>query len=439
VRPTLAVAAGLIGLGVCLRLRAVVGYGGPPLPHPFNLHEMARVGGYSDIAHLYFRDHLWSHPVPYFDYRFEYPVLTGAFVWLASAAHGGVVTYFLVSSALLLTLGVASVWLLGRIDGANPWLLAAAPALAFYGVLNWDFIGVFLLLAALWLFHRERNTRAAAVLALGTAAKLLPVVVLPIVLALRAADRRWRDVVRIALTFAVVTAVVNLPVAIDPGAPSGVRPSWLYFFSFSGSRPPRATIWKPLVHGHSNLVTTPLLAVGLGAILVAAIRTRGRPGGSLVPASAASLLWVFGVAKVYSPQYALWIFAALAVIGVPWRLAIAFAVVDVLVFTTTFGPLYPGFGPFAPSGVPLELQWAAYGLRQALTVALAIWVWRDLLRSRVGDAGARRAPPFDEDHRPVSTDTVGQHRLGYRARVGRSVDEQGKVPLDVSAHPHEAW
>jgi len=437
-RSTIPAAAGLIGLGVVLRLRAVTGYHGPPLAHPFNLHEMARVGGYSDIAHLYFRDRLWSHPAPYFDYRFEYPALTGAFVWLASALHSGVVAYFLLSAGLLLAFGVASVWLLGRIEGANPWSFAAAPALAFYGVLNWDLAGVFLLLCALWLFHRERDVVAGAVLALATAAKLFPLVVLPVVLVLRAADRRWRDALRLSLAFMAVTAAVNLPVAIDPGAPNGIRSSWLYFFTFSESRPPRATIWKPLVDDHSNLVTAPLLLAGLVAILVVGVRTRNRHGGSLLPASAASLLWVFGVAKVYSPQFALWIFAALAVAGAPWRLALGFALVDILVFTTTFGPLYPGFGPFAPAGVPVEVQWAAYGLRQAFTVALAVWMCRELLRTGVDDIRACGAPRPDNHRRRAPANPLVQHRLGHRFGAGGAVGEHSEVPLEVRAGPPEA-
>ena len=382
-------AAMLILAGIALRLPAVLGYDGPALAHPFNVYEMGRVGAYSDIAHLYFRDGLWAHPAPYLDYRFEYPVLTGAFVWLASFAGGGVAVYFLASAALLLGLGMAAVRLLGRIEGANPWLLAAAPALAFYGVLNWDLLGVCLLVAALWLFERRREVPASAVLALAVAAKLFPVVVLPLVLALRAADRRWRSALLVAGTFAAVTLAVNAPAAIGPGG--GIRDSWLYFFRFSESRPPRATIWKPLVHDHSNLVSAPLLVAGLVAIAALAVRARRAPGGVLIPASAAALLWVFATAKVYSPQYALWIFAALALVGAPLRLAIAFGLVDLLVFTTTFGPLYPGFGPFAPGGVPLEIQWAAYGVRQLLTAALAAWVVRErLVRGRDSTVAAPR-------------------------------------------------
>ena len=399
-----AVVVMLVAASLLLRLPAVLGYAGPPAPHPFNVFEMGRVGAYSDIAHLYFRDRLWLSPTPYFDYRFEYPVLTGCLVWLASAvAGGGVASYLLVSAALLAACGGAAVLAIRRVDGANPWLLAAAPAVAFYGVLNWDLLGVALLAVALVLLQRGRDGPGGAVLALAVSAKLFPVVALPVALALRIAEGRRRAAAKLAGAFLAVTVAVNAPFAIDPAARGGLRDSWLYFFRFNESRPPRATIWKPLIHGHSNLITTPLLAAGIAAILVLAVRARGRPGGSLVAGSVASLLWLLAIAKVYSPQYAIWIFAALALVGAPIRLALAFAAIDTLVFITTFGPLYPGFGPFAPGGAPLEIQWAAYGLRQVLTVALAAWVVRERLlpsRDRAPFGAAVGLPRVARDRGP---------------------------------------
>jgi hypothetical protein len=83
---------------------------------------------------------------------------------------------------------------------------------------------------------------------------------------------------------------------------------------------------------------------------------------------------VFATAKVYSPQYSLWIFAALAIDGAPAVLALAFGLLDVLIFASTFGPLYP-VGPIA-SDFPLAVQWGAYALRQLFTAWLAIWVIR---------------------------------------------------------------
>ena len=364
---------------------------------------MAHVGAYSDIAHLYFRDRLWLHPSPYLDYRFEYPVLTGCFVWLATiVAGGGVAGYLLLSGVLLACCAAGSAVGLRRIPGAHAWIFAAAPALAFYGVLNWDLFGVALLIGGLVLVLRERDGSGGAVLGLATSAKLFPAVVLPVAVVVRLAEGRRRAAAKLAGAFAAVVIVTNAPFAIDPGARGGLRASWLYFFRFTESRPPRATIWKPLVHGHSNLVTTPLLVAGLIAIAVLAVRARRRPAETIAAGSVASLLWVFGIAKVYSPQYAIWIFAALALVAAPVRLVLAFAVIDALVFVTTFGPLYPGFGPFAPHGAPLELQWGAYGLRQVATIALAVWVARERL-SRYAAGASLAAGAGERDTRPSST------------------------------------
>jgi hypothetical protein len=399
--PLLAAAA-LIALSVLLRA-PVFEYAGPLNPHPMNLYLAAHAGAYSDIAHLYFRDHLWRHPVPYFDYRFEYPVLTGMFVWVASIAHTSVGAYFLSSAALLLALGVLTVSIVRRIEGANVWIFAAAPALAFYAVLNWDLLGVCLLAAALLLFERRRDTSGGAMLALATWAKLFPIVVLPVVLALRVADRRWRAALGIAATFGAVTLVVNGPFAIDPGRHGWLRASWLHFFKFTAVRPPRATIWEPIFGRQSDLVADPVMTAGLIVIVVLAVRARARPGGSFIPASAAALLWVFATAKVYSPQYALWIFVVLAIAGMPVRLAVAFGAIDVLLFTTTFGPLYPGLPIHA-------VQWGTDGVRQVATAGLAIWVIRhDLISGALG-------PP-----RRLLSDRHALPRLGHHHREGAAL------------------
>src|SRR2546423_3826180 len=89
IRPSV-VAIALMLASIALRLPAVLGYHGPPEPHPFNVREMGIPGAYSDIAHLYFRDQVWRHPLPDFHFRFEYPLLTGGVVWVASLAHPGV-------------------------------------------------------------------------------------------------------------------------------------------------------------------------------------------------------------------------------------------------------------------------------------------------------------------------------------------------------------
>jgi hypothetical protein len=370
----LAVPPALVLLGAAMRVPVLLTYHGPFTAHGVDLAEMANVGAYSDISHLYFRDHLWQHPMPYFDYRFEYPVLMGLFVWLASFVHTSDAGYFLASAAMLVALASAAAWAIDRIDGSNPWLFAAAPALALYGTLNWDLLGICLLVFALLLLQRGRDGLGAAALALATWAKFFPIVVLPVVLALRLADRSWRSAARIVGIFLAVTLAVNLPFAITGGAQGPIRANWSYFFTFTANRPPRATIWQPLLGHGADVVSTPLFAAGMTAIVILTVRARSRPGGSLIPAASVGLLWLFATSKVYSPQYALWIFAALAIDGAPVTMAVAFALVDLLIFSSTFGPLHPS-GPIA-SIFPHWVQWGAYGLRQMLTAALAFWLVR---------------------------------------------------------------
>jgi hypothetical protein len=145
------------------------------------------VGDYSDIVHLYRRDGLASHPAPYFDYPLEYPVINGAFVWAVGFVRSSAGMYFVASAAVLGALAVATVRTLERLPSTHPWLLAAAPAVAFWGVQNWDFLGIALLVAALLLHHRREDVGGAVLLALAVWAKSFPVVVLPVVLAVRRA------------------------------------------------------------------------------------------------------------------------------------------------------------------------------------------------------------------------------------------------------------
>src|SRR5690242_15201538 len=232
----IALPAVLVLSGAMMRTPVLLGYSGPWNAHALNVDLMAHVGGYSDISHLFFRDHLGQHPFPYIDFRFEYPVLTGLFVWLGSFVHTSVAAYFLTSTGLLLLLALVVVWAIGRIDGANPWLFAAAPALALWGTLNWDLLGICLFVLALLLFGRGRDGFGATVLALATWAKFFPIVVLPIVVALRLAERRRRSAALVLGAFTATSLAVNLPFAVTGGG--SIRANWSYFFTYTDQRPP---------------------------------------------------------------------------------------------------------------------------------------------------------------------------------------------------------
>jgi hypothetical protein len=329
------------------------------------------VGDYSDIVHLYRRDGLVDHPAPYFDYRLEYPVLTGAYVWVAGFVRWSAGAYFVASTAVLGALAVATVRMLERLPSVNPWLLAGAPAVAFWGVQNWDFLGIALLVAALLFHERGRDAAGAALLGLAVWAKFFPIVALPVVLAVRIAQGRGRAAVVVAAVFTGVTLLLNAPVAIEGIKDNAIqlRDGWTWFFVFSHDRAAAATIWSTLDLTMAEANRWSGLTLGLGLAVILALTVRGVHRGQgqlLLPAVGGALLLLFATGKVYSVQYTLWILVALALAGLPLRAMIAVTMVDVLLFVTLWGGL-PQLGEPWP-GTFLSVT------RQVVTALLALWV-----------------------------------------------------------------
>jgi hypothetical protein len=332
----------LLGASFLLRLPTFT-YSGPPDVDQFKFHVLGHIGAYSDVSALYLRDGGPYHLVPYFDYPFEYPVLTGGFVWLLSAITGDVSAYFALSAVVLVGCGLVTVALLTKLKGSNPWLFALSPGLALYGLINWDLFAIALLVGALWLYQRDRDVAATVLLALATCAKFFPLLLLPIVLLRTGLRRGWRAAGVLAAIFAGVTVAINVPVALRLSNGLALRDGWTYFFTYNRDRHHEVNIWSigGLSTDQINLLSALLVAGGLIAILMVMRRTHRIAGVvPFLPACAALLAWFFFTNKVYSPQYGLWILVLAAAIALRPALVIAFAGVDILYFVTTFSHAY---------------------------------------------------------------------------------------------------
>ena len=282
-------------------------------------------GSYSDIVALGGDRYLdGGHPVPYVDDRIEYPVVIGALLWLPSFAPGGATGHLGVTALLLGACLLWTLWLLRRIPGANPWLFAATPALALYGVLNWDLVGIALLVAAVAYVDRPRT--AGAVLGLGVVTKLFPIAAVPAMLHTVAHRRRW-----LAAAAAVVVAL-NAPVAIT------AFDNWAHFFRFSSDRPPDFSIWNALSITSVPIVNTVSLACILGAAVVA-LRYAHSPVTSRLSLALVIAVWM-ATNKVSSPQYSLWVFTAAALVSAPWSVFAALVAVSTFDFACELW-LYP--------------------------------------------------------------------------------------------------
>lgn len=370
-------------VGIALRL-PIASYEGQPQQPAFNAFMFDHLGAYSDVASLYFRDHLWTHPVPYLDYPFEYPVGTGLLVWAASWLGGNVWTYLLVTAALMFACGLIALELVRRFPNSKPWLLALSPVLALDVVLNWDMASVTLAAAALLFFVRSRDVLGAALLTGAIWTKFFPVVFLPIIVVLRASQQNWVSVRRILAVVLAGSLVLNLPFALDTGSDGlGLRSGWTHFFISNLHRFREVNIWN-LLDGlqlsteQITVLSSVLFVAGLAPVLLF-VRREGGPRSTsneaLVFGCLAALSWFFFVNKTYSPQYGLWVMAMLALTGASLALGVAWAAVDLVYFAVSFIDLRLDSDLFFNSAlIP------AMVLREGLLITISVWA---LVRMRV--------------------------------------------------------
>jgi len=308
----------------------------------------------------------------------EYPVLTGVFIGIvAEVTHNGV-QFFRVTSVALAVMALLSVILLWNLtrDKRRLFYFAAAPALALYAFHNWDLLAVLFLCLGLWSFSRRLDGLAGVLLGLGAAAKVFPGLIVPaLVLARR---REGKPSGRIVVTAVTSFVAVNVPfVIID-------RAGWWAPWHFQSLRFPNFetswyNVYRHLATHFGNFWAssypglTSYASAGLFVIAIALLLWRESKRAQFRPYAASFgilLIWLL-TAKVYSPQYALWLLPLFVLVEIPLAGFIAFGVSDFLVWVTVsrfflaFPPNQGGIGAGSLSTMTTLLEvtvWARYAV-----------------------------------------------------------------------------
>lgn len=280
---------------------------------------------YSDIQSLFVLRHLSAHVFPYVHGNFvssgagsvfltpgevEYPVLTGLFMWLAALPVYTPGAYFVVSAVLLAPFGIGTAWLLAKMSGARALLFATAPAVAFYGFINWDLISIALAVGGVYLWWRDRPYLAAAAFAVGGCVKLWPAFLLVPLVADLVAAGDWRKGARVGLLGGGIGLGLNVPFAIVDFR------GWYAPFAYQGAlglwSPQGMSLWdwygSRLNPELAETLALLSMLAGLG-VLTALGWGRYRREGSypFVQVSAAMTLLYILTAKDNSAQYVLWV------------------------------------------------------------------------------------------------------------------------------------
>ncbi len=351
---------------------------------------------YTDIAPLYDARGFGEGAVPYVDTGdwepLEYPVLTGAFMYVASeithALHATVldgsgqapyVTFFDVNVVLLAACALGACWFVAATNPRRPWdAVMLAPGLVLTAYINWDLLAVALMAGAMWSWARSRPVLTGVLIGLGAAAKLYPLLLLGPLLLLCLRGRRLNVFLRVLLGAAWTWLIVNVPVLL--AAPDG----WAAFYQFSRERVASfGSVWYALgQHGHGiapdrlNLVAGGLFVLACVAI---AVLTFAAPRPPRLAQLAFLVVAAFVLTnKVYSPQYVLWLVFLFPLARPRWRDYLIWLGFEVLYFVAVWWHLEGLSNP--DLGIPDWPHSLATLARTVATLVICGLIVRDIWR-----------------------------------------------------------
>lgn len=331
---------------------------------------------YSDVLELFTSRGLADGSFPYVGGRlvdgapvdtFEYPVLTGLFVWATAQLADDRAQFLVVSAVALAPFALLTAWQLQRMAGRRALLFAAAPALVLYALHNWDLLAVAAATSGLYAWWRGRTSWAAVLFALGACLKIYPGLFL-VPLAVDRLVARDRTGALAALVAAGMTVVgVNLPFVLADAD------GWATTYVFQAARAADTSsnsIWYWVYPGFTTEQLNRLVPVLVLAALAAAtahgvLRARREHAFPLVQVCGAGLVAFLVVNKVASPQYTLWVLPFLALLRVRWGWWAALAVTDLMVYVGVFrwfAALVSGSDPTLPERLLVVGVWTRSAL-----------------------------------------------------------------------------
>jgi uncharacterized membrane protein len=335
----------------------------------------------------------------------EYPVLTGAYQYLSMSMAktytaltklvsmpiiAEVVMFFNISAFGLALAWLATVWASARLAGSRRiWdaaLVAGSPILIFQVFTNFDALATAFATGALLAWARRKPWLAGALIGLGVAAKLYPLLLLVPMVILGMRTGRLREVGKTAIGTVLTWLVVNLPVMVL--YPRG----WSEFFrlntrrgddmdslynvvkSFTGwgGFDQNLGFWQPPTV--LNTVTAVLFLSCCVVIAYIALTAEQRP--RLVQVAFLVVAAFLLTGKVWSPQFSLWL-VPLAVLALPHRrILLAWMTIDALVWVPRMEFLYGEQN----RGLPEQWFTATVLLRDIAVIVLCALVIRQIYR-----------------------------------------------------------
>ncbi|MGH3675697.1 MAG: glycosyltransferase family 87 protein [Mycobacterium sp.] len=334
----------------------------------------------------------------------EYPVITGMYQYLSMTLAktytaltklvsvpvvAEVVMFFNIAAFGLALAWMATVWATAKLSGRRIWdaaLVAASPIVIFQIFTNFDALATAFAVGAILAWARRKPVLAGALIGLGVAAKLYPVLLLIPLAIIGVRTGRIREVGSTAAAAVGAWLLVNLPVMVL--FPRG----WSEFFRLNARRgddmdslynvvksftnwqgfDTNLGLWEPPMI--LNTVVGVLFGLCCAAIAYIALTAKQRPRVAQLALLVVAAFLLTN--KVWSPQFSLWL-VPLAVLALPHRrILLAWMTIDALVWVPRMQYLYGEQN----RGLPEQWFTVTVVLRDIAVIGLCALVIRQIYR-----------------------------------------------------------
>jgi uncharacterized membrane protein len=334
----------------------------------------------------------------------EYPVLTGMYQYVSMALAktytaltklvpvpvvAEVVMFFNIAAVGLALAWMATVWATAKLSGRRIWdaaLVAASPILVFQIFTNFDALATAFAVGALLAWARRKPVLAGALIGLGVAAKLYPVLLLIPLAILGVRAGRFREVGKTVATAVGAWLLVNLPLIVL--FPRG----WSEFFRLNTRRGDDMDSLYNVVKSFTdwegfdtnlgfwqaptilNTVVAVLFGLCCAAVAYITLTAKQRPRLAQLAFLIVALFLLTN--KVWSPQFSLWL-VPLAVLALPHRrILLTWMTIDALVWIPRMQFLYGADN----RGLPEQWFTVTVLLRDIAVIVLCALVIRQIYR-----------------------------------------------------------
>lgn len=277
---------------------------------------------YSDFPALFSGRALDTGSNPYSDFAsaMEYPVGTGYIASTIARFSDSFLNYFDINALLIIILFLATTFLIYQINPKLWYLFPVAPAVVSSLFINWDIWAILPMVASFYYLKKGGYQLAGILLGISIAIKFFSLALaLPIFLYFLL-ERNKAGIKFFLTTFFTVVAA-NLYTALY------YYQGWLKFFQFNSERGVDfGSIWYaieliftieigPKINLLSISSTLVILLIYYYFLLIKYFKPSERKSDYfklLLLSSLATLIIIFSLNKVYSPQYVLWLSALAA-------------------------------------------------------------------------------------------------------------------------------